>query len=230
VDHIGMPIATVQFDGGKTSGDFALTLDDGGVLFLERSEIGKAQFGPNRKSTAIVSWTPHGMVHYLHAFSQAPISLVDRQIDDILLSRNVDPMQVHGRGLVLHAPLVDGALGLQGLKTFDIAVDNRRGVTRLTPRAQSAPRCAVHPERKLAIGFAPWVFEGREKIGSVALGSAADKAGVHPGDDIVSIDGGTVQAYYEKLYDNYLHCVDSQPVTLILQRGSSRWQGTISPS
>ncbi|MBI0327652.1 hypothetical protein [Burkholderia plantarii] len=230
VDHIRMPIATVRFDGGKTSGDFALTLDDGGVWFMESSELGKAQFGANPKSTTIVCWTPHGLVHSLHASSPAPISLVDRQIDDILLARSVDPLQVPGRGFVLHAPLVDGALGLQGLKTFDIAVDNRHGVTRLTPRAQSAPRCAGHPVSEPTPGFMPWVFEGKEKIGSVVLGSAADKAGVRPGDDIVSIDGGTVQAYYEKLYENHLHCVDSQPVTLILQRGSARWQGTISPN
>ncbi|AJK47381.1 PDZ domain-containing protein [Burkholderia plantarii] len=222
LDDIRMPIATVQFDGGKGIGDFALTLDDGGVWFLESSEIGKAQFGTNRKSTTIVAWKPRGLMCYLHAPVQAPISPGDRQIDDIRLSRSVDPLQVPGRGVVLHVPLIDGTPGLQGLKTFDIAVDNRRGATRLTPRAQSSPGCAAHPRRKLTTGLTPWVFEGKEKIGSVVLGSAADEAGVRPGDDIVSIDGGTVQVYHEKLYENQLHCVDSQPVTLILQRGSAR--------
>nr|WP_141755319.1 hypothetical protein [Burkholderia plantarii] len=136
LDDIRMPIATVQFDGGKGIGDFALTLDDGGVWFLESSEIGKAQFGTNRKSTTIVAWKPRGLMRYLHAPVQAPISPGDRQIDDIRLSRSVDPLQVPGRGVVLHVPLIDGTPGLQGLKTFDIAVDNRRGA----PAAQADDR------------------------------------------------------------------------------------------
>ncbi|GLZ18151.1 hypothetical protein [Burkholderia plantarii] len=54
LDDIRMPIATVQFDGGKGIGDFALTLDDGefGFWKVRKSERrNSARTGNPRRSS-----------------------------------------------------------------------------------------------------------------------------------------------------------------------------------
>lgn len=227
----GLQVVTLGFDGGKSAGDFVMSLDDSHIHFMEGSATGKTLLSADRIRATGVSWRPKGLLHFATA-PTGQVTLGDLRINGTSLARNLDPLPyVSPLGnSVTHVPPVDGAVGLRVLGRFEIVVDNQQDLIQLRTPAPVAPRCEGRQPGGRTLGFSPWVFEGRQKISSVVTNSAADQAGVRPGDDIVSIDGATVQAYYEKRYENHLHCLDDpQPVTLVLQRGASRWEGTISP-
>ena len=227
-----LPAVTMSLDG--QTGRFRMSFSAASVSFPEDSLLGRNLLDKSPQRLTLRAWTPDGIVRsQIGTASELEIG-GQRTTGRVSISRRLDapPTPIRSspraRVLVREAP-VDGVVGLRVLGAFDMTIDELAGKMWLSRRDKRSFPCRAGASGRNAgtTGFTPWLYKGQGVVSSVVEGSAAEAAGMEPGDQIVSIDDGDVPAFYDHLD---AACLAPVPIHVVFRNASGDHTAVLNPA
>ncbi|WP_233836611.1 PDZ domain-containing protein [Paraburkholderia sp. ZP32-5] len=227
-----LPAVNLSLDGQP--GRFRVTFSAASVSFQEASSLGRNLLDKSPHQLTVRGWTPDGIVRsQVGTASELEIG-GQRRTARVSLSRRLDilpvPIRPSPRDRVLvHEVPVDGVVGLRVLGAFDMTIDELAGKMWLSRRDKMSFPCRMvsSAQNPGAAGFTPWLYKGHGVVSSVIEGSAAEAAGIQPGDQIVSIDDGDVPAFYDHLDAT---CLAPAPIHVVFRNASGDHTAVLNPA
>jgi len=224
------PAITMSLDGQP--GRFRIDFARAGVTFSDNSPLGRDLMSRAKHPYTALLWSPNGIARVQGAWVAANIE--GHRLGAVEIARHANPTQVslhESRRLYTREPALDGVVGLEVLARFDISIDNLAGKAWLVPREEGSFPChdAPTPQTHGNVGFVPWDYKGQGVVLMLTEGSPADAAGVQPGDQIVSINDGTVAGYQAHL-DVTCGASASEPVKLVFRNASGVHTVVLTPA
>jgi len=223
--------------GSQTSNVF-LSSRAGGISFLQFSMAGDAVFARAPHRYRRLNWSPDSSAEgelapaAEVAAGEIPLGAHGVYRDAAPPPHSPEPglskrnlLNLRKIGVPRRLPVNDGIAGFESLASSVVRVDAAAQRIWLQPRrGDASPAAASRPYA--TIGFMPWPYRDRVVVRSLVLGSPADRAGLRPGDEVLALNGGGVNAYYSRL------TVDrgEQPTTVTFRNLSGAHTVTLTPA
>ncbi|MGC1300778.1 MAG: hypothetical protein WA840_00255 [Caulobacteraceae bacterium] len=206
------PYIELTFDG--KAADFFLSSKNSGIEFLLYSKTGKAVLAKTPYRYKILTWSPDNATEGESGVA-AGATIGDTALGARHAYRGLSPyaqppeIGLNERHLFGDGPtwsksrfsITDGFVDFTTLGSPFVRLDT---VTqRIWLQAPDGDAAKGHAPRKIrpstTIGITPWPYRDRVVVWSLVQGSPADLAGLRPGDEVLSLDGGDIYQYYKNL-------------------------------
>jgi len=247
--EVSVPVAMVEDRGTILAPMIALTVGSqtsnvflssraGGISFLQFSMAGDAVFARAPHRYRRLNWSPDSSAEgelapaAEVAAGEIPLGAHGVYRDAAPPPHSPEPglskrnlLNLRKIGVPRRLPVNDGIAGFESLASSVVRVDAAAQRIWLQPRrGDASPAAASRPYA--TIGFMPWPYRDRVVVRSLVLGSPADRAGLRPGDEVLALNGGGVNAYYSRL------TVDrgEQPTTVTFRNLSGAHTVTLTPA
>jgi hypothetical protein len=226
-----LPAITMSLNGKP--GKFRFGFSSSSVNFSDVSTLGRDLIDQGHDVQTIVSWTPTGTFKSQSVNAVAQVELAGHASGTAGISRRTDAPPMPPRfsprvRVTIRMPAVDGNVGLGVLGRFDMTIDNTAGKAWLVPRDKQSFTChrPAKAQSHATLGFRPWLYKDEGIVASIVEGSVAERAGLHAGDRIVSLDDATVPVYYEHLD---AACGAVEPVKVVYRNSSGEHTVELTP-
>ena len=214
-------------------GKFRLDFSSSALNFINVSTLGHDLIDQASSARTDTRWTPNGMYKAQIARDGAKVELAGHALGSADIFRHADPLPMPVRSsprarVMIRMPPVEGTVGLGVLGRFDMAIDDLAGKMWLTPRDKQTFIChrSTKTRPHVTLGFRPWLYKRQGVVASVVEGSVAERAGLQPGDQIVSLDDATVLDYYVHLD---AVCGVVAPTKVVYRNGSGEHTVVVTP-